>query len=181
MKIRIVSLRKLPSFSESHSGIATFWKHHKTPESQGSAYQPVWQSIEWGKMLIASGQAEDAVYFGVYRDTKLLAYGIGEVRTIGLGYSAMFFVGGPQFLPNEIEAQSVLMREIMKHVRNESLVFALFENIFPFKYKALRLFVSQTKYLLEPTTRLIDLTQTTDEILADMKQKGRYNIKLAEK
>lgn len=109
MKIRIVSLRKLPTFSESNSGIASFWKHHKTPEDQSITYQPIWQSIEWGKMLIASGQAVDVVYFGVYRDTKLLAYGVGEVRTIGLGFSAMFFVGGPQFLPHEIEAQQVLM------------------------------------------------------------------------
>lgn len=109
MKIRIVSLRKLPTFSESHSGIVSFWKDNQAQEDQKPIYQPVWQSIEWGRMLIASGQAVDVVYFGVYRDTKLLAYGIGEVRTIGLGFSAMFFVGGPQFLPNEIEAQHVLM------------------------------------------------------------------------
>lgn len=39
----------------------------------------------------------------------------------------------------------------------------------------------QTKYLMESTTRLLDLSQSFDDLLAGMKQKGRYNIKIAEK
>jgi lipid II:glycine glycyltransferase (peptidoglycan interpeptide bridge formation enzyme) len=37
------------------------------------------------------------------------------------------------------------------------------------------------KKFITPYTVIIDLTQTEDEILARMKQKGRYNIRLAEK
>lgn len=42
-------------------------------------------------------------------------------------------------------------------------------------------FSGQVKHLLEPNTRLIDLRKTEEEILSDMKQKGRYNIRVAEK
>jgi len=37
------------------------------------------------------------------------------------------------------------------------------------------------KKFIPPYTALIDLTQTDEEILAAMKPKGRYNIRLAEK
>jgi lipid II:glycine glycyltransferase (peptidoglycan interpeptide bridge formation enzyme) len=37
------------------------------------------------------------------------------------------------------------------------------------------------KKFITPHTAIIDLTKTEDEILAKMKQKGRYNIRLAEK
>jgi lipid II:glycine glycyltransferase (peptidoglycan interpeptide bridge formation enzyme) len=37
------------------------------------------------------------------------------------------------------------------------------------------------KKFIPPYTAIIDLTKTEDEILAGMKPKGRYNIRLAEK
>jgi lipid II:glycine glycyltransferase (peptidoglycan interpeptide bridge formation enzyme) len=40
---------------------------------------------------------------------------------------------------------------------------------------------SAFKKFIEPYTTIIDLTQAEDEILASMKPKGRYNIKVAEK
>ncbi len=57
----------------------------------------------------------------------------------------------------------------------------LFENIEDMDFNGGLPYSCQTKYLLEPVTRLLDLGQSDEELLADMKQKGRYNIKLAEK
>ena len=37
------------------------------------------------------------------------------------------------------------------------------------------------RFLLEPTTRIIDLSESDEDILMGMKQKGRYNIRIAEK
>jgi lipid II:glycine glycyltransferase (peptidoglycan interpeptide bridge formation enzyme) len=37
------------------------------------------------------------------------------------------------------------------------------------------------KKFITPYTAIIDLTKSEDEILANMKPKGRYNIRLAEK
>ncbi len=90
-------------------------------------------------------------------------------------------MGGPQVLANHADARDRLLSEIIKYAHKESLIFALLESIQSIKYPKLIPFTAQTKYLLEPTTRLIDLTGSTEEILADMKQKGRYNIKIAEK
>lgn len=50
-----------------------------------------------------------------------------------------------------------------------------------FSVSTFRPFVGEVKYLLEPITRLLDLKKNEEELLSDMKQKGRYNIKLAEK
>ena len=54
MKISIISLKKLPTFSESDSGVADFWKNKIVQNNSEVTYQPVWQTCDWGNMLITS-------------------------------------------------------------------------------------------------------------------------------
>lgn len=133
-----------------------------------------------------SGQVSDVVFFGTYDNDVLVAYGFGEVRTIGLGFSAMFFVGGPQFLArseNAVDSSVVteFVSSVESYAKSCGLAFVLFESLVPFADARLMPFSGQSKYLLEPTTRIVDLSSGMDAVLADMKQKGRYNIKIAEK
>lgn len=76
------------------------------------------------------------------------------------------------------------LQNILQEVKKENIAFVqlesfwiqncTFENISPFKIWAHKKFIT-------PYTALISLSQSEEEILANMKPKGRYNIGLAQK
>lgn len=84
MQCIIISLREIPSILEKETEIAIFWKSFSETSSEKKMYQPVWQTLSWAKMLIESKQVFDAIFFGIYEDSQLVGYGIGEIRSVGL-------------------------------------------------------------------------------------------------
>lgn len=74
-----------------------------------------------------------------------------------------------------------MIQNIKKYAKQHGLVFVLLESLMDLDWGISVYRSGQAKYLLESHTRLLDLTHSNEELLSDMKQKGRYNIKIAEK
>ena len=47
-------------------------------------YSPIWQDIEWTKMLLRANYAKEGFFIGIEENNKLALYGIIEKRSIGL-------------------------------------------------------------------------------------------------
>ncbi len=68
--------------------------------------------------------------------------------------------------------------EIRKYISDKNIVFLQYESLYE---RAITAPIGKWKSFIEKHTLELDLTFSSDELLAQMKPKGRYNIKLAEK
>lgn len=100
-----------------------------------------------------------------------------EKRDIGFGYDGCFCIGGP--VMGNADSLSILSKTIQELSRKEKAVFIQVE---PLSTTVLPGFMTgHFKDFIEKHTAVIDLRQDPENILARMKPKGRYNIRVAEK
>ncbi len=109
-----------------------------------------------------------------------------EKRSIWLGKYWLFILGVEMMKWWNDEMN--LMEKLIDLCKKEDCVFVQVETINEFQinkltnYKLEDLFKSwYYKKFITPYTAVIDLSKSEEEILSDMKPKGRYNIRLAEK
>ena len=137
----------------------------------------IWQTQSWQDMLIASWQSDE--YFIIERDIenkenqdykKVFV----EKRRVSLGEYGLFVIG----LEEEIDEN---LEENLKHLcQEEKCLFVQVETIDYHSDQKIDAGKYYKKFI-PPYTALIDLEKSEDDILAAMKPKGRYNIKLARK
>lgn len=140
-------------------------------------YNPIWQTIEWQTMLLKTKYAKKSFFIGIYEDQKLLSYALVEKRDIGLGYDGFFCIGGP--VVNRKNSLQELSGAIKELSFKEKVVFTQIE---PLSSMVLAGFKEGFyKNFIEKNTAIIDLHQDDETILARMKPKGRYNIRVAQK
>ncbi len=154
----------------------------------------IWQTESWQNMLVTSWQSEE--YFVIeQQDTasfllterREFKWGIWkqvfvEKRSVSAWEFALFIQGFEGEKSERLEQSLVQLckEENCLFVQIETLHYSwiwesvLWDTTSPFKK-------GYYKKFMPPYTALIDLTQSEDEILAAMKSKGRYNIRLAEK
>lgn len=134
-----------------------------------------WQSSIWLSILIESNQAKEVFYFGNINSTFLLI----EVRSIGFGFYGAFSLGisGIQIG----EDWSIFLSELKKILADKGIVFFQMEPIDGCVEKYQMAKKGLYKKFLTPYTRTIDLVSTENEILAQMHEKWRYNIRSAMK
>jgi len=128
----------------------------------------LWQTHDWQHMLQKSWQVEayfevDAVYV--------------EKRKISLWKFGLFVTGVSENISEET------LEKIQALCKKEKCIFVQFETC---SYEAEDISIWKLKEwyykkFIPPYTCVIDITKSDEEILAAMKQKGRYNIRLAEK
>lgn len=139
----------------------------------------LWQTQSWQEMLIASGQSDE--YFIVEQDIKNIEDQIHkkvfvEKRKVSLGEYGLFVIG-LEWNPDER-----LIDSLKNLCTEEKCLFFQIETINYYAEETKNKI--QNKYykkFIPPYTALINLTQSRDDILAAMKPKGRYNIKVARK
>jgi lipid II:glycine glycyltransferase (peptidoglycan interpeptide bridge formation enzyme) len=94
-----------------------------------------------------------------------------------MGQFGLFCIGGPL----GVESQKMLdlfLKKCEEICQTEKCLFAQIE---PLEKMESSWKTGAYKKFIEPTTTRIDLTFSEEELLAKMKPKGRYNIKVAEK
>ncbi|MEK7673095.1 MAG: peptidoglycan bridge formation glycyltransferase FemA/FemB family protein [Patescibacteria group bacterium] len=103
---------------------------------------------------------------------------------IAKGYTWLYSARGPllNYEKNAQEQMDILVKEISKIAKKEKAVFYRIDPPLPANSKLKLKGFSANHYGFQPEhTLILDLTKSHEEILAQMKPKGRYNIKLAEK
>jgi len=144
----------------------------------------IWQTKTWQQMLKKSGQVSD--FFEVALSSSSTKEELEgalyvEKRSIGLKQYWLFILG--------IEKEKInkeILEKLKQLTKKENCIFCQIETI---DYTSLQLSPLEErefkiwyyKKFITPYTAIIDLTKSEDEILANMKPKGRYNIKLARK
>ena len=157
----------------------------------------IWQTASWQNMLIASWQSEE--YFIIEQnvatsslrdDTVEMNHGEDiqkiyvEKRSVSLWEYGLFVIG----FKGELDEDT--MDSLQELCAEEKCLFLQIETIDYFM-QPLSLEKGENsregwvnkyyKKFIPPYTALIDLTQSEEQILAAMKPKGRYNIKVARK
>tara|TARA_Y100000031_G_scaffold141426_1_gene169960 strand:+ start:291 stop:1262 length:972 start_codon:yes stop_codon:yes gene_type:complete len=131
----------------------------------------LWQSSEWQKYQESLGHE-----IRVYESTQVVVD-----KTVG-GYCTWEIIRGPSSpIDNEELRIDNLLKPIIEDAKRNKC-FALYispsqELILNSQFSIL----NSSRHIVPEATRIIDLTKSEDEILAQMKQKGRYNIKVAQK
>jgi len=131
----------------------------------------IWQTKTWQEMLKKSGQVSD--YFEV---NNLFI----EKRSIWLWEYWLFVLG----IEKELDKKDI--NKIIELCKKENALFLQIEtinykNAASFSCKGKEFKIGEYKKFITPYTAIINIENTEEEILANMKPKGRYNIKVARK
>lgn len=136
------------------------WKDYK--------YRSLWQHPSWDTFQQSIGRR-------TWRFEKVGAWAVAAKHSLPFGLCWLEVPRGPLF-ENEKALQKI-MEDIRHTAEQEKAVFIRMSS-----YKKMPLNLTDTDFDRHPQTSLvIDLSLTEEEILEQMKPKGRYNIKVAEK
>ena len=150
------------------------------------------QSYEWGNLQQMSGY--DVTRVIVKEDGRIMLAAQIFKHALPLGKSYLYIPYGPVFNLSQTgrdrEVFDFFVVELKKLASKESGIIFLkiemdspFTKAKPMSYIGLALvgFRKSAKDIQARETMIIDLTSSEDDILARMKQKTRYNIKVAQK
>lgn len=136
------------------------WKNYQ--------YRSLWQHPLWDSF-------QQSIGLRTWRFEKDGAQAIAIKKPLPFGLCWLEIPRGPLF-KDESSLQK-LLEDIRHQAEQEKAVFIRMSS-----YQPLPLNLPETSFDHHPSTSLvIDLTQSEEEILAQMKPKGRYNIRVAEK
>ncbi len=156
----------------SHFCYTFHMQYRIIPVSEIESSDPsFWQSPTWADILMESGQAREVFYYGDMQSTYLLV----EIRSVWLGFFGAFSLGVSHYqIGSDWDS---LILSLQKELKSRNLLFLQIE---PIDVEVKRNNTQKLyKKFLTPYTRVLDLTLTEDEILAQMHEKWRYNIRTA--
>jgi lipid II:glycine glycyltransferase (peptidoglycan interpeptide bridge formation enzyme) len=135
----------------------------------------LWQSLEWKRYQEALG-----------KEVRIYASGDGDIECAGLvvidktalGLSTWDIPYGPLW-QEEVSAEvaETFVSELAALAKKEKCISLYHSCPVP----ELSVGKSSGRYVYPEASRIVDLAQTEEELLAQMKPKGRYNIKVAQK
>ena len=134
-----------------------------------------WQANIWWDILSESWQVRDIFYYGNLQGTFLLI----EVRSIGLGHFGAFSLG---VISSQIgDDLEKYLKNLQEFLNKKWILFFQIEPIDSIVALQWNSQAKISKKFLTPYTRIINLSQSEEEILSGMHEKWRYNIRLATK
>lgn len=145
-------------------------------------YQPFLQSSSWGDFQKSFRHPIERI--GVFDGSKLLVVALLVKHSLPFGWSYWYCPHGPVFFDclSDTEQESAFLFFIQHlkdlHLDNGALFLKCEPRIpLPKEVKNYRI----PKWKQSTHTRMLDLSFSEDELLSHMKQKTRYNIRLAQK
>lgn len=143
----------------------------------------LWQSLERKQYLEALGK-EVRLYLAE-EDKKIMATALVMIDRTSFGFSTWDVPRGPVW--SSEQAAVDLLERIGEDAKQDRCLALYYSPLVKLeagslKLKACRLpLISSPRFIQAEATRLINLSQSEEEILAQMKPKGRYNIRVADK
>ena len=146
--------------------------------ARNEIFSPIWQTIDWSIMLMEALYANRCFFLWAFEEDdedSLINYLIVEQRLVWKHAWWHFVI----WWPYKNEAILELTEELNRLWTEEKAVFTQLEPLIDLEIEWYK--NESYKKFIERHTAVINLSQSEDEILANMKQKWRYNIKLARK
>ena len=138
----------------------------------------LWQSLEWKKYQEALGR-ETRLYVEK-EESQIVASALAIIDRTALGLSTWDIPRGPLVVENEKWKVENLVAHIISEAKKDKCVSMFLSPSFELSTFNFPLSTSP-RHEQPEATRIIDLTKPEEEILAQMKPKGRYNMSVAEK
>ena len=136
---------------------------------------PLWQSLEWKNYQESIGR-QTRLYGLKNASGGFSATALVIVDKTAFGLSTWDIPRGPVF--DDPEAGKELINHIKKEAKKDHCMTLYFSPYFPLSSFHFPL----SKRNEQPTTTIVlNLTLTDDELMKQMKPKGRYNVRLAQK
>ena len=138
------------------------------------------QSWKWGEFYEKSGS--EIFRLGVEDDGKLIMVATLIKKNLPLGMSYFYCPRGPivnfEFRISNFESIfNVLISELTNHAGNRDIIFLRFDPLFKIQNSKFK--IQKTIDVQPRKTIILDLTRPEEELLKNMHQKTRYNIRLA--
>ena len=145
-------------------------------QAQRIEHEQFLQGWQWANLQEEFG--ETVLKLGVENNQELVATAFIIKKNI-FGFKYLYCPRGPIFKDYDQAVWTFFINELKKIAEKEKAIFFRFEplyNAVSYDYK-----IKQTIHIQPAKTIILDLTKSKEELLAGMKQKTRYNLRLAEK
>lgn len=138
----------------------------------------LWQTTWYQEFLLASGGIERSLLYTHAEQEEIRAYAFVEIRRISMGFLGAFITGGPVCTHPEIA--EVFLEKIRSQLIREKVLFVQIEPL-----QAVSLGeswrIGAYKTFIEPWTIRLDLSKDQETLFAQCHEKGRYEIRSAQK
>lgn len=148
----------------------------------------VWHYPDWIQFQLASGRGKAAHNFAIYDDNdNIIAGGSYIVQHSSFGINFAYIPAGLLYTRIDDEVYKCFTDGLTELSGKYNTVFTQLDSITPINETYTGIITKAKHHSLHEKlpipqwTNIIDLSMSEDEILTQMKPKGRYNIKLAEK
>ncbi len=135
------------------------------------------QSADWGKLMLAENHQVEAL--GFYEAEELI--GVCQIiyYKLPFGQKWAYVPKGP-IVKNDLDIE--IIKKLVEYFAESGIIYLKIEPpINKSELALLGLGFKKVKEIQTCQTSILDLTQETENLLANMHQKTRYNVRLAEK
>ncbi len=140
-------------------------------------YSQFLQSWQWGQFQ--EKVAGKIFRLGIQEKGQLTTVATIIKKLLPIGKSYFYCPRGPIVRNLKLEISNLLFDEIRKLAKKEKVIFFRFEPEFSITNS--QFLISKTIDVQPSKTLILDLFKSEEELLKDMRQKTRYNIRLAER
>jgi len=157
----------------------TFFKNHPNAG--------IWHSPEWLNFQLNSNKAKTGFFFGIEENNQMIMGGLLLVYRTSLKFNYGYIPAGFLYTKINNNIYHFFLDNFNKSIKKYKLVFTQIDSIIPYSDKFNNLIKTQKKHIINlklpipQYTNMINLKMSEEEILEQMKPKGRYNIKLSSK
>ena len=139
------------------------------------------QSWEWGEFQ--KKVAGSVLRLGIQENGQLIAVATIIKKLLPMGKSYFYCPRGPIARNWKLEIRNLLFGKISELAKKEKVIFLRFEPLLDIKSQIsnFKFQISKTIDVQPSRTLIMDLSKSEEELLQNMHQKTRYNIRLAER
>ncbi|HNZ26410.1 MAG TPA: peptidoglycan bridge formation glycyltransferase FemA/FemB family protein [Spirochaetota bacterium] len=154
----------------------------------GISHSGVWFYPNWLSFQKASGRARDGFIFAVEDEKNdILATGMYLIQRSSFKINYAYIPAGLLFKEFNREIYELILTNVATIAKEEKVLYTQLDSITPFNKSDRDLLGGFKRHIFKqklpiPTwTNVLNLKLSEEELLSQMKPKGRYNIRLAQK